>query len=174
MRRPAGSSFDASGVGGTGLPTDLLTPPIRLNHDLPNCWIGNFVLNYQRGDGKESALCRARHKADSLPPNTRHPFFSTQPDFDYLHRFFSVSIMIIAQTTISALIRWPGSAPRPLNFQDVCILRLAEHCAGYYHWRYAAPLPPATVSPSIAALRPHNLQPSQKVSLFLRLLKRLG
>src|SRR5262245_27428704 len=76
--------------------------------------------------------------------------------------------MLIIQATISALIRWPGSAPKPLNFQDVCILRLAEHCAGYYHWRYAAPLPPATVSPSIAALRLHNLQPGQTVSLLLR------
>jgi hypothetical protein len=31
--------------------------------------------------------------------------------------------MIIAQAVISVLIRRPGIAPKPLSFQDVCILR---------------------------------------------------
>jgi hypothetical protein len=53
----------------------------------------------------------------------------------YAHGNFSIGahllrIIIIAQAPISALIHWPGGAPKPLNFYDFCIICLAELSAG--------------------------------------------
>ena len=59
--------------------------------------------------------------------------------------------MIITQVVISVLIHRPGSAPKPLNFQDVCLLRPGNFAPDIITGDIPRLRPPATAFSSIAA-----------------------